>query len=1062
MKRSHLKTWVLTGSIVSALLWVQPIAAQVIPDTTLPAGERSQVSGNPNVQIDGGARRGDNLFHSFSQFSVPTGGSAYFNNAADVQNIFGRVTGGSVSNIDGLIRANGTANLLLLNPNGILFGPNASLNIGGSFVATTANAIGFPNGEKFSSDATQPLPSQLLTVNPNAFFFNQLIPQPIIVQSRFDERVFTNSGFNATGLQVPPGKNLLLVGGPIQLESGEPFTPASLPGQPLLRFLANGIQDAQPDGGWLISPGSYVELGAVGGTGTIGLSTVNSDWQLAIPNAVPRADISLSNGSGIYVTGASGSIRMLAQTIDISKSRLVIGIPRDSGLTNAQTGDLDLNATGSITLSMSDLNNYLAGQGTLGSVNLTAGDRVFLDRTAMSSGMKPTGVGNAGNINIATGSLFFTNHTNVQSYTEGQGNAGSININARNTISFDDSPVYNISRPGAGNAGDINIATGSLSLTNGAGLTSFQSGQSNAGSININARDTVSFTQGSGIGSVTIGAGNAGSINVNAYNTVSLDTGYISNYTFGTGKVGGINITTGALSLTNAGQLLTFTGGQGNAGSVNINARDRVSLDGDFFRKDTSGRFTEYRTSRISTQTVSTGQGGDVTISTGSLFLTNGGVVNASTQGRGNAGRVVINARDVQIRGTAPTFADYSSEVLTSVIPGARIYYRSGVYTLAEPGSAGSAGDVSINTGTLSVADRGRINTNAQGQGRAGNIQIQASDAVSFDGGNAISTLESGAVGNGGNIDITARSFLATNGAQLSASTAGQGNAGNITIKADTLGIQDRANVTVSSLNTGQAGSLLLDADRLFLNNQGGIRADTTGGGGDINVRSPLVLLRNGSNISTDATGTGIPGGNIGIDTRFLIAVPNEDSNISANSKDFRGGNVSINSFSIFGIQSRLNPTSLSDITATGVTFALPGTLDVTTAGINPTSGLVQLPTDPVAPGLIAQGCPANQGNSFVITGRGGLPPTPEQQLDDDAEWQDRRRLTVIGRERQGDKRTQRHREAIANPSASSIPIVEATGWQRTPTGEILLVANSSHPTVQNSMHQLAACNGRQ
>jgi large exoprotein involved in heme utilization and adhesion len=191
--------------------------------------------------------------------------------------------------------------------------------------------------------------------------------------------------------------------------------------------------------------------------------------------------------------------------------------------------------------------------------------------------------------------------------------------------------------------------------------------------------------------------------------------------------------------------------------------------------------------------------------------------------------------------------------------------------------------------------------------------------------------------------------------------------------------------------------------------------------------------------------------------------VPKEDSNISANSRDFRGGNVNINAYSLFGIQPRLIPTPTSDITATGATSALLGTLDVTTARVDPTAGLVALPTDLVdASRLFTQGCPANQGNSFVITGRGGLPPTPEQELDDDAPWEDRRRLTVpqqtTTRQDQSHHHSDGSTQTLEGKTHSRTRIVEATGWQITPTGEVVLVANTSSPIVQNSLNQPLAC----
>ncbi|UBF25601.1 filamentous hemagglutinin N-terminal domain-containing protein [Kovacikia minuta CCNUW1] len=269
-------------TIVSPASLAQVVADPSLGTTVIPIGA--------NYFITDGTTVGNrNLFHSFSRFDVPTAGAAAFLNPLNIANIFARVTGGTPSNIQGLIYAQGNANLFLLNPSGIIFGPGAQLSISGSFVATTANAIQFPGGAEFSPNSPVNPQNSLLTVNPSAFLFSQITAQPIVNQS--------------LGLLALDGQSLLLLGGDVTL-----------------------------DGGKMYAPGGQVELGGLAAAGSVDLNYTGNILRLGFPNNVPRANISIINGSVVYVTSTGGgNIAVNAQNITVGGSQLFAGIGSGSG-----------------------------------------------------------------------------------------------------------------------------------------------------------------------------------------------------------------------------------------------------------------------------------------------------------------------------------------------------------------------------------------------------------------------------------------------------------------------------------------------------------------------------------------------------------------------------------------------------------------------------------------------------------------------------------------------------------------------------------------------------------
>lgn len=351
----------LLGCLSVSLLTSKTQAQQsnIVPDNTL-GGESSQVIDNfqglPIEVITGGATRQINLFHSFQEFNISAGRGAYFFTPnADIQNILARVTGNNSSEILGRLGtlSSSSPNLFLINPNGIMFGKDASLDVQGSFVGTTANGVQFDNQGVFS--ATNPQAAPLLTVNPSALLFNQ-INQNAVIQNNATISFNSLTGFSL-GLQVANGKNLVLVGGNVTM-----------------------------DGGLLTAPGGKVEIGAVGGMGSVGL---NADNTLNFPADLPRADVSLKNKSIVNVL--NGNIAVTAHNLDIlAASRIVAGIA--SSEPNISAGDISLNITGTLRLAEESL----------------------IDNSVFSEG-----IGNSGNIIITTDSLIATGGSRIVANTNG-------------------------------------------------------------------------------------------------------------------------------------------------------------------------------------------------------------------------------------------------------------------------------------------------------------------------------------------------------------------------------------------------------------------------------------------------------------------------------------------------------------------------------------------------------------------------------------------------------------------------------------------------------------------
>ncbi len=363
--------------------------------------------------------------------------------------------------------------------------------------------------------------------------------------------------------------------------------------------------------------------------------------------------------------------------------------------------------------------------------------------------------------------------------------------------------------------------------------------------------------------------------------------------------------------------------------------------------------------------------------------------------------------------------------------------------------SAGGSGSIALNARNLDILGGSRLRADINSglgsvETQAGNISLSATEAIAIANDSDIaSEVRPQAVGDGGSINITATSLSVTNGAQLAATALEQGDGGSMTITArDTVSLTNGGRLVASSVGSGAAGNIEVAAPSIRLENQAFLSSNTTAGQGNIFLRSGDLVLRRGSNITTKATGIA-EGGNITVDTGVIAALENSD--ISANAQDARGGRIVIKAQGIFVTKFREAETLESDITATSdLGPELSGTVEITTPDVDPSLGIVALPAELVdVSGLIASGCgtvPGQGQSEFIVTGRGGLPPALSDTLSSDTVWSDLRTFAKLAETRPLAE------EAMQPNNPTTRQLVEAQGWVTNDQGEVVLTATT--PTL--------------
>jgi len=667
--------------LCASVFVVLPARGQIVPDGTLPVNSVVVPSGN-TFTIEAGTATGSNLFHSFSEFSIPTGSAAIFNNGASIDSILARVTGGNISNIDGLMSANGNANLFLLNPNGIVFGPNARLDLGGAFFATSAESVLFADGVEFS--AANPEMTPLLTISvPSGLQFGDA-PGAIVNRSTVD-RAEVIAPLDAIGLQVP-GSTLALVGGDVQLE-----------------------------GGAVSTGGGRLELGSVGDNQVVGIQAADGGLGLNYDGVSAAGTVRLSDGAIANSSGdRSGPIQIRANALEVDRSQIVA-----FNFGDRNGGAIDIGAE---TVEFIGRNPVLTPE----FINDFISQNDFSNLPTLPPGLLvvTAGAGESGSVavDVRQLNLSATSFLITRSIMNG-GRSGDILLNATEAIELRASSVLsNTSFEEIGDSGNITVNTRRLSLLDSGQIISENfSANGRSGNVIVNASESVSIV---GVPLLVLDLGAA--------------TNDASNAILGTGteglEGGDTRITTGHLSIQQGGFVLA-TGVRGSQpGNITIEA-DTVEVTGTTPDEAASpssillGTFAPEETSLA---------GGDLTIVADELIVRDGGAISMDHFAFGTAGTLDITANSIELDNGSIQTGAISGEGANAILRAERLTLRNNseirgkagsafnvVFDFLRTGTPGDGGNLTIEADTIVALDNSDIVTTTLDD-RGGRINIEA------------------------------------------------------------------------------------------------------------------------------------------------------------------------------------------------------------------------------------------------------------------------------------------------------------------------------------------------